>query len=62
MAGTSSGAKKARDANLAKDPNYYSKMGSKGGSTITKEPKGFAANPELAREAGEKGKRTRYKK
>lgn len=31
MAGTREGGLKARDRNLAKDPNFYSKIGTKGG-------------------------------
>ena len=37
--------------------NYYASIGSKGGSTKTNLPKGFAANPELARVAGANGGR-----
>ena len=58
MAGTIEGGKKARDKNLARDPEFYSKIGGKGGKAtfathgITK---GFASNPELAAIAGRKG-------
>jgi general stress protein YciG len=31
MAGTKEGGAKARDANLAKDPQFYNKIGRKGG-------------------------------
>lgn len=31
MAGTKIGGLKARDANLANDPNFYAKIGAKGG-------------------------------
>lgn len=55
MAGTAEGGKKARDANLAKDPNFYKKIGAKGGRNSNNG--GFAANIELARIAGAKGGR-----
>lgn len=32
MGGNKEGAQKARDANLAKDPDYYKKMGARGGA------------------------------
>lgn len=35
--------------------DYYAKIGRIGGSAIATKPKGFAANPELARIAGAKG-------
>lgn len=53
MAGTKLGAVKARDKNLAKDPDWYRKIGSVGGRACVS--KGFGTNPELAREAGRKG-------
>lgn len=53
MAGTKEGAQKARDKNLARDPNFYSNIGRIGGKNGT--TGGFAANRELAREAGRKG-------
>jgi uncharacterized protein len=53
MAGTKAGGLKARDRNLAKDPNFYAKIGAKGGQMG--HTGGFAANPELARIAGRKG-------
>lgn len=31
MAGTREGGRKARDKNLAKDPNFYKKIGARGG-------------------------------
>lgn len=55
MAGTKAGGIKARDRNLAKDPNFYNKIGTKGGRNG--HTGGFAANPELARLAGAKGGR-----
>jgi general stress protein YciG len=33
MAGTQAGGKKAAAKNLAKDPNFYAKIGAKGGKT-----------------------------
>lgn len=55
MAGNITGGKKAAAKNLAKDPNFYKEIGRKGGSAPTTKPKGFAANPELARISGQKG-------
>lgn len=55
MAGTKAGGMKAAAKNLAKDPNFYAKIGSKGGKNGR--TGGFAANPELARQAGAKGGR-----
>lgn len=54
MAGNRTGALKARDKILAKDPDYYSKLGSIGGSKRL--PKGFALMPhEKVQAAGRKG-------
>lgn len=39
MSGTKIGAAKARDANLAKDPDYYKNIGKKGG--MVHSPGGF---------------------
>lgn len=55
MAGTKVGGKKAAQKNLAKDPNFYAKIGRKGGQNG--HTGGFAANPALARIAGAKGGR-----
>ena len=55
MAGTKAGGIKAAQKNLAKDPNFYAKIGRKGGQNG--HTGGFAANPELARIAGAKGGR-----
>lgn len=55
MAGTKAGGLKAKAKNLAKDPNFYAKIGAKGGQSSN--TGGFAANPELARIAGAKGGR-----
>ena len=55
MAGTKAGGLKAAQKNLQKDPNFYAKIGAKGGRNG--HTGGFAANPELARIAGAKGSR-----
>lgn len=55
MAGTKAGGLKAAAKNLAKDPDFYAKIGRKGGKASN--TGGFAANPELARIAGAKGGR-----
>ena len=55
MAGTKAGGLKAAQKNLAKDPNFYAKIGRKGGQAG--HTGGFAANPELARIAGAMGGR-----
>lgn len=65
MAGTVEGGRKAREKNLAKDPNFYKRLGSMGGKAGAGEAyrkggekaAGFAANPELARVHGAKGGR-----
>lgn len=52
------GGLKAAEKNKAKDPDFYKKMGAKGGAKKSwelKSPKGFAANKTLARTAGQKG-------
>lgn len=55
MAGTKAGGQKAAKKNLTKDPNFYARIGAKGGRNgVTG---GFAANPSLARIAGAKGGR-----
>ena len=56
MAGTVEGGKKAAIKNKEKNgKDFYKELGRKGGSTPTKKPKGFAANPDLARKVGAKG-------
>lgn len=55
MAGTKAGGLKAAQKNLQKDPNFYAKIGAKGGKNGR--TGGFAANPDLARIAGAKGGR-----
>lgn len=65
MAGTKEGGMKAKEKNLAKDPEYYSKLGRVGGKATSRDigkPKGFAANPELASRAGKKGGATSSRK
>ena len=53
MAGTKAGGLKAAAKNLARDPDFYAKIGKIGGRNGT--TGGFAANRELARIAGKKG-------
>lgn len=55
MAGTKLGGKKAAAKNLARDPNFYRKIGAIGGKNGR--TGGFFANRELARTAGAKGGR-----
>lgn len=56
MPGTKEGSIKARATMLDKyGANYFASIGSKGGSAPYIGKKGFAANPELARQAGIKG-------
>jgi hypothetical protein len=55
MAGTMLGGQKASVKNLARDPNFYRKIGRIGGRNG--HTGGFAANRELARIAGAKGGR-----
>jgi general stress protein YciG len=55
MAGTKAGGRKAAAKNLQRDPDFYAKIGKKGGQLG--HTGGFAANPELARIAGAKGGR-----
>ena len=55
MAGTKAGGLKAAQKNLARDPDFYAKIGLKGGKNGR--TGGFAANPALARIAGAKGGR-----
>jgi len=55
MAGTMAGGKKAAKKNIEKDPQFYAKIGAKGGKLG--HTGGFAANRELARTAGAIGGR-----
>jgi general stress protein YciG len=60
MSGTKAGGLRAAAKNVAKDPNFYAKIGAKGGRNG--KTGGFAANPELARIAGAKGGRISRRK
>jgi general stress protein YciG len=60
MAGTMAGGKLAAARNLARDPDFYRKIGTKGGRNGR--TGGFFANPELARIAGAKGGRKSRRK
>ena len=60
MAGNKIGGQKAAAKNLARDPQFYAKIGAKGGRNGR--TGGFAANPELARIAGAKGGRISRRK
>ena len=55
MSGTSDGSRKYVAAKLAEDPDYFKKIGAKGGSAPHSKPRGFAANQKLASEAGRRG-------
>lgn len=55
MSGTRVGGLKAAAKNLTRDPNFYAKIGAKGGRNGN--TGGFYANRELARLAGAKGGR-----
>ncbi len=55
MAGTRAGAKKAKQTNLERHGvNFFAEIGGKGGQ-VKGVKKGFAASPERARLAGQKG-------
>lgn len=60
MSGTSQGGKLTAARNLARDPQFYAKIGAIGGKRG--HTGGFAANPELARIAGAKGGRISRRK
>ena len=56
MPGTKAGGLKAASTNRERHgADFYRSIGSRGGSTPTTKPKGFAANPLIAREAGRRG-------
>lgn len=55
MSGSKEGSRKAVATILAKNPNFFKEIGSKGGRVITDKKKGFAADPERARLAGSIG-------
>lgn len=60
MAGNRIGGIKARDKNLAKNPNHYKEIGKLSQASWEKngrKPRGFAANPELAARVGAIGGR-----
>ena len=57
MAGTRVGGLKAAQKILARDPDHYRKIGTKGGLTTTDKPKGFAARPDIASKAARLGSR-----
>jgi len=54
MAGTKTGGQLAAEQNLANDPDFYSKIGKKGGSAPHKS-RPFQVNRELASRAGKRG-------
>lgn len=56
MSGTKAGGKLAAAKNLAKDPLFCMRIGTRGGKNG--HTGGFASNHELAREAGRKGGKT----
>lgn len=60
MAGTVAGGLKAREKNLASDPDYYRKIGAVGGRNGR--TGGFYANRELAKVAGAIGGRISRRK
>ena len=43
MGGTQEGNRKIRDKLLAQDPEYFSKLGSKGGKAYHSKPQGFGS-------------------
>ncbi len=58
MSGSVAGGLKARDKNLAKDPDFYRKIALQSQESWKangRKPRGFAYDPELARIAGTKG-------
>ena len=56
MAGTPAGCAKTAKTNKERyGEDFYRNIGSRGGKAPTTKPKGFAANPELARAAGVRG-------
>ena len=58
MSGTKKGGQKAAKTNKElHGDDFYSRIGSMGGQAKTSKPKGFAANIQLAKEAGAKGGR-----
>jgi len=51
---TSEGAKKIAEKLKQQDPDYYKKIGSKGGKNGVGTKKGFASDPRRAREAAKR--------
>lgn len=67
MAGTKSGALRAKETNMARDPDFYKKMGAKGGSSPKTRPSGFATMDkerllEISAKGGTNGKRGKWTK
>ena len=63
MAGSKLGGQKAAATNIERHGrNFYREIGAMGGSRTGTKPKGFAANPELAKIAGAKGGRISKRK
>lgn len=63
MAGTKLGGQKAANTNKQKyGEDFYTTIGSKGGSVARKETRAFFKNRELARTAGAKGGRASKRK
>ena len=55
MSGTKAGAAKAKKTNIERNgPNFFARIGAEGGK-VKGVKKGFAANPERARQAGKVG-------
>ena len=57
MAGTKEGGMRAAQKNKERDPDFYFKIGQKGGKTRTPNShlKGYGSRPDLASEAGRRG-------
>lgn len=62
MAGTEEGGKKTAEKNVARDPDFYKKIGAKGGRKSKPTNRPFAKDRELARKAAKKGLETRWGK
>jgi len=55
LSGTRAGGLAARDANLAKDPDFYRRVGKKGGQVKHRETRYFYLHRGIARIAGKRG-------
>lgn len=55
MAGTKAGGVRTRETNLARDPDFYKKIGAKGGGVSHPETRYFRKHPEVARVVGSIG-------